>query len=206
MTILIPSPQGGFECISATLLPEIRVPSGTAEMCKIYPGRYFDLWSHHPDPHSRVDLSGGFRGEVLSSLGEVLLGDIPKQAVYVWRMQTPLAWSDVYRLFPRYQGPGKKPQVVPYYRLRDLALGWADMQQPLVPMNDVGVLLRLGNAGISQPGPTPGAPNQVGQVSRLVQLSHYVAVNTRRWNLSLPKKESDGGHLCPENMLFVTVW
>lgn len=207
--IVLPDDWGDFTCREAYEFPPIAVPRGTSSQIKIYPRRYFEDWKRMGMVSDGAPHIDKFISAMQSVLYEPLLADIPRQRVYVWGARTVVSWQYVYQNFPKnhFRGHPKEPssyQVVPFYRLQELCLGWSGLANTIVPKNSTGALMFLGNDGITLPDPNRGRNTTVGKDRRLVGASHYATSYVKTWHLELPERHGDD-RPCPDGMVFLTV-
>lgn len=203
MTPLSPPDTAYFTCTQVALLPTARVHRGC--VIKLFPTTYFGAWSKKEnDPGDRLDISAQVSRLVLPTLDLIEVTHVPvRRSVYCWRSRTdvPVTWGDVYRSFPRH---GVKPddhQVAPWQHLQELVFGWNSVPA-IIPRNDRGALLMLGDAGLQKP--TPTGKTIRGTDKFLVQLSFFTPLSSPTWALGLPNKETSD-QLLPADMTIITI-
>ncbi len=206
MATTIPPDTQYFTCTQAVCLPAVHVPTGFASTTKLFADGYFRNWEKlkTSDPSRSAYLSEAFRKSVLPALAPVVVSDISQEyAAYCWRVRSGVAitWETVYQDFPWHGVSQDKHQVVPWIFLQDLVFGWSGIPA-VIPRNDRGALLMLGDAGLSVLAPS-GAIS-VGRTKALVQASYFASVGPTSWVLALPRKDQDTRPF-PPDMTLITV-
>ncbi len=186
-----PPDTAHFTCVAVHILPVIQVPSGFGQALKLCPDTYFRHWTAESDPRNKVYTTVGFKSSVQRYLDPVVLSGSPiRHVVYCWakRPNVTVTWEMVYASFPKHGPRSDIHQVVPWQYLRQFATGWYG-RAPIVPRDEHGVVLIMGDAGCSKPLPTGGTTT--GTVKELAQLEYSAMVGAPTWNLSLPNRCGD---------------
>ena len=194
-----------FRCFQVVPFPLISLPRGFGAI-KLCPDTYFRNWENASNPEESVYVSREFRTKILHDCFEPVTMSAAgrHQAAFCWRVISPVSWETVYQHFPSSHGIAPADhQVVPWLRLQDLAFGWANSPR-IVPKNDRGALLMLGDAGIAKLPPPHGGACAVGTYQCLAQLSYFAMISKKSWVITLPDNERND-RLCPPDMVFLTV-
>lgn len=192
-----------FTCVAVHSLPVIQVPPGFGQALKLCPDTYFRHWTAD-DPTKKAYMTAGFKSGVQRHLDPVALTGLPiRHVVYCWakRPGIPVTWETVYTAFPKHGPKSDAHQVVPWQYLRQFVTGWYG-RAAIVPKDEHGVVLMMGDAGCSKPLPTGGATT--GKVKELVQLEFSAILGAPTWNLSLPKRNGDSRSF-PDGARILTV-
>ena len=201
-SIVLPPSTAYFECFQAFHFPTVRVPVGFGHIVKLFHGRYFADWEKESDPDRRLYISPDFRNKVMSTFEPVVVSDLPEQqTVYCWRAPKPVPWSTLYTDFPQHGVAASKHQVAPWIRLQSLVFGGHRFSAPVVPKNDRGAVLYLGDAGVTKTDPS-GATTK-GTKRWLVQISHFSMIGQAVWTMGLAQKENDSSE-CPKDLVLLT--
>lgn len=203
MTPSSPPDTTYFTCKQVIPLPSARVHRGCTT--KLFPTTYFSAWSKKElDSSVRLDVGSQVSRLVLPTLDPVEVTHVPmRRAAFCWqpRSGVPVTWGDVYRNFPRHGAKPDDHQVAPWEHLQELVFGW-DSVSAIIPRNDRGALLMLGDAGLQKP--TPSGATTKGRDRFLVQLSYFAPVSVATWVLGLPNKETSD-QLLSTDMSIITI-
>lgn len=191
-----------FKCFRTGRFQSVHLPRGFGGL-KLCPDTFVRGWKGMSPP-DQLYISAEFARKVQPTFEPVRISEAPSGlAFFCWRpLNASVSWKRLYQDFPKRGIAPNDHQVTPWLSLQELAFGWKE-QQCIVPKNDKGAFLMLGDAGVTKTTPTGATTKGVNRF--LVQLGHYAMLSAPTWTLGLPGNEGSDRFL-PEDSVIITVW